>query len=413
MALKVYECMCMNIFSFKMSNICKEAEGLKQEIHPNIHYLMKDEIGKILSHALGELYLASPEKPIYFLGNWLLNYSATKKAQKQLKAKEAIQSQLREKEFLRQSELTELEVKQTAKLSAKKKAEFNFEKKVAESLDVDDLLNDFCSHLQKNTLATGVYIARLEAKPVADEAEDKEYLRYIAATKGYQFMINKILTPSQGPITFSVWGPFETAEDEEPKTEQTVFIKDVVNEPRMKYFDVPRLGCYLAIPLTYQSCLFQRSYDAAVDDYLSAAQRKEEQEEQVPLNPFETRELRYVVCMDTLGQDREFPEDMVEYAQKWVQRYQKYWEKCETENLKNDVDGYCSLYLKELNQNKNGWPEEEKLAVDDLNKHMDPTFTDTQKEMARTLAVLNIWRRRALHKLEDVLSFKMRRIVKF
>lgn len=403
----------MNIFSFKMSNICKEAAGLKQELHPNIHYLMQDDIGKILSHALGELYLASPEKPIYFLGNWLLNYSATKKSQKELKAKEAIKSQLREKEFLRQSELAEFEVKQTAKLNAKKKAELSFKKKVAESMDVDDLLNHFCIHLQKNTLATGVYIARLETKPGADEAEDKEYLRYIAATKGHKFMINKILTPSQGPITFSAWGPFETAEEEEPKSEQSVFIKEVVNEPRMKYFDVPRLGCYLAIPMTYKSCLFQQSFDAAVDDYLAAVQRKEEQEDPVPLNPYETKELKYVVCLDTLGQDREFPDDMVEYAKKWVQRYQKYWERCEAENLKRDVDGYCSLYLKEQHQNKNGWPEEEKVAVDDLNKHMDPTFNDTQKEMARNNTVLNIWRRRALYKLEDVLSFKLRRIVKY
>ena len=34
-------------------------------------------------------------------------------------------------------------------------------------------------------------------------------------------------------------------EEEEPH----LFIKDVVKEPRMKFFEVPRLGSYLAVPL--------------------------------------------------------------------------------------------------------------------------------------------------------------------
>lgn len=399
-----------------MSNLLQQGQTLKKELHPNIHYLMQDDIGKILSHALGELYIAAPEKPLYFLGNWLLNYSASRKAQKELKEKEEPKAALREKEYLRLSEIAEIEAKLSARQSARRKAEFNFERKVTDSLDVDDFLNNFCNHLQKTTKATGVYIARLESKPVADESDEgKEFLRYIAASKGHQFIINQTLSAAQGPVTFSAWGPFETEEDEEPKTQQTVFIKEVVNEPKMKYFEVPRLGCYLAIPLTYKSCLFQESFDAAVDNYVETLRRNEENEgdDEIPLNPYETKELKYVVCLDTLGQDRVFPDSIIDYLQKWVEKYKKYWERSEAENLKRDVEGYSSLNLKEKQESKAGWIEEEKISVDDLNKHMDPTFNDTEKEIARGHAILNIWRKRVIAKLEDVLSFKLRRIVKY
>jgi len=49
---------------------------------------------------------------------------------------------------------------------------------------------------------------------------------------------------------------------------RTIFVKEVVREPRMHFYKVPRLGSYLAIRLEYQSCLYEESFDAAVIDYL-------------------------------------------------------------------------------------------------------------------------------------------------
>jgi hypothetical protein len=53
-------------------------------------------------------------------------------------------------------------------------------------------------------------------------------------------------------------------------------VKEVVREPRMHFFKVPRLGCYLAIRLEYQTCLFEEALDAAVIDYLDMKQRHKE-----------------------------------------------------------------------------------------------------------------------------------------
>ena len=45
-----------------------------------------------------------------------------------------------------------------------------------------------------------------------------------------------------------------------------VYVKEVVREPRMNYQKVPRLGCYMAVPLVYQSCLSDEALDSAVAD---------------------------------------------------------------------------------------------------------------------------------------------------
>lgn len=43
-----------------------------------------------------------------------------------------------------------------------------------------------------------------------------------------------------------------------------IYVKEVVREPRMHFFKVPRLGSYLAIKLEYESCLFEEALDIAV-----------------------------------------------------------------------------------------------------------------------------------------------------
>lgn len=45
-----------------------------------------------------------------------------------------------------------------------------------------------------------------------------------------------------------------------------VYVKEVVREPRMHFLKVPRLGCYLAVPLVYQSCIFDEALDKSVED---------------------------------------------------------------------------------------------------------------------------------------------------
>ena len=43
-------------------------------------------------------------------------------------------------------------------------------------------------------------------------------------------------------------------------------IGDVTREPRVKFFKVPKLGAFLAIRMSYESCLSEDALDAAVEN---------------------------------------------------------------------------------------------------------------------------------------------------
>lgn len=48
-----------------------------------------------------------------------------------------------------------------------------------------------------------------------------------------------------------------------------IYVKEVVREPKMHFYDVPRLGSFMAIPLEYLSCLSETALDNAVTEYLA------------------------------------------------------------------------------------------------------------------------------------------------
>jgi hypothetical protein len=43
-----------------------------------------------------------------------------------------------------------------------------------------------------------------------------------------------------------------------------IYVKEVVREDKMHYFKVPRLGCFMAVPLEYSSCMFEDALEVAV-----------------------------------------------------------------------------------------------------------------------------------------------------
>jgi len=47
-----------------------------------------------------------------------------------------------------------------------------------------------------------------------------------------------------------------------------VLVPEVVREPRIHFYKVPRLGSYLAIRLEYSSCLLVDSFNEGLSDYM-------------------------------------------------------------------------------------------------------------------------------------------------
>jgi hypothetical protein len=60
------------------------------------------------------------------------------------------------------------------------------------------------------------------------------------------------------------------------QTYRHIYVKEVVREPRMHFYKVPRLGSFMAVPLVYNSCLFEDALDEAVNDYMECMKRREE-----------------------------------------------------------------------------------------------------------------------------------------
>lgn len=59
-----------------------------------------------------------------------------------------------------------------------------------------------------------------------------------------------------------------------------LFVPEVVRDPKMHYWKVPRLGSYMAIPMVYQSCLSVNAYTQAVEEQQDYQRKCRKQEEE-------------------------------------------------------------------------------------------------------------------------------------
>ena len=88
-------------------------------------------------------------------------------------------------------------------------------------------------------------------------------------------MVGQVLKQEQG-LSYNLFKegvkpeeeePFIIQQDDEKGYPKHLIIKEVVKEPKIHFYKVPRLGSYMAIKLEYDSCLFESAFDAAVENY--------------------------------------------------------------------------------------------------------------------------------------------------
>lgn len=385
--------------------------------HPDITYLKQDPIGPVLSKGLAVLYREQPQFPIEYFAKWLLNYSSSVQNEKNHGSILQHKSDLLEKN--RQEQL--IQAKKQAEVESKKQAIFqadaDMRQKIISHKYLNELLTeDFPNYLCNRKKMTGVYIGLMDfpTKEIDELDEDEnahldltqKLITYIGSSKGHEFMKNKRLGLEQG-ITFEVFKPGQEVDGEIKPPAEFFFVKDVVKEPRMVFFRIPKLGCFLAIPLVWNSSLSEQAFDAGVEERLkfkriSLEQEKEKEAkeakfqedlrdkqevnepteeleaeyenwknafENVQEAPFQTVKKEYVVSMDTLGQDRELNLLDQEFLNSFVKLFSGAWENTEKEELSKDIDlqleyleGLGAVPARELAENMNN--EEEKYAED-------------------------------------------------
>jgi hypothetical protein len=191
-----------------------------------------------------------------------------------------------------------MEAMQDREQALKESKEAAFLEMLGTKNNLEDHLTEFATFLWNSMSCTGVYIGSLEQikLPIDDEdsetahkdPEGKEIITYVAACDNHEFLVGKTLASDQGPVTYQIWkeqepGTPRSGESSPPVASNrlnTTFVPNVIKQPDLHYYDVPKLGCYLAVPLDYDSCLFERSFTRGVENTIEVRKKRADQEQE-------------------------------------------------------------------------------------------------------------------------------------
>jgi len=276
---------------------------------PEIKFLQDSDIIFTLNRGFTELYRAKPKNPILFLSKWLNRESLSKELKDKYQDHKTKIENLQIKYYQQEKQKYILEQRNLQKQKVKKEDEDSLITEIKSCKDFWLGFNHICERLKVLTKATGCYIGIYDQKrrPVKEDDDmdghldpsGTKVLRYIAWNDDHNFLDDQCLEPTEG-VTFDLItkkaqgttqeNPPEKIEEQKNELnkenkEQNIeddvkqlLIEDVVNENRIKFFREPRLGCYLALDLTYKTSLSYNSLLSAIQCTKNYETAKEEQE---------------------------------------------------------------------------------------------------------------------------------------
>eukprot|EP01138_Halocafeteria_seosinensis_P006331 gb/GECG01006472.1/.p1 GENE.gb/GECG01006472.1/~~gb/GECG01006472.1/.p1 ORF type:complete len:604 (+),score=175.96 gb/GECG01006472.1/:1-1812(+) len=347
---------------------------------------LEHTVKEALTEGLSSAVAARPEDPVDYLGHYLLQYANRIEAEEQLRAEEELYEQ-EKRDYEAEQERQREEVQEHEDGSK----QIQEEQKEIESLleqceNVDhEILEKVINLVQKRTGATGVYVAKKEpnvpfeaegeggpgseeqgeAEGGGGEEEEEEgaqnRLRYVAATSGHEHLLDKWITEKEG-TTFKAWVMPEAAEgeeeeeeeeeeeaeedeggggkDKEPKPEPelpTINVEDAVQDPNVKFFGIPKLGGFAAVPIRYNNLTHEEALPEITieqpkgegeEDEEGGGDEEQDEEEgeedkqgrkkessnefQIPAG--KPAEEDIAICFDAVGQNRSFGQDEIDYV---------------------------------------------------------------------------------------------------
>ena len=270
-------------------NKCSDAE---------IQFLQNSSLSRVLDRAFNELYRIRPKNPVLFLSKWLIRESRAIELSKKYYDDEQVRGKLEEKFHQKMKEKQREKEKKEEEKNMRLKDENNLIKEIEDCKDFWLGFNHICQRLKTLSKATGCYLGIYDLKRKNVEEDDDEtghidpsnvkVLRYIGWNDDHNFLEGQYLEQNQG-VTFDLIFPQQKPAQQEGENEQSnqekksvpqvdkkkeelskepelnsLLIQDVVNETRMKFFKEPRLGCYLALDLTYKTSLNYNSLLSAI-----------------------------------------------------------------------------------------------------------------------------------------------------
>ena len=181
-----------------------------------------------------------------------------------------------------------------------------------------------------------------------------------------------------------------------------------MRDKKVKFFRVPRLGSLLAVRLSYLSCHSEKAIELAIADKIEWDRKREEQEaerkareeegessknkdddeevkvlEEIKEKDFLFSEMKYVVCIDTMGQDRSLTPEQIQFSVGIVKDYAKTWQTTEQNELRKDIHNKIEAAKKDREhielEERNAQMDEEKY-IEEMMQYRDEVETDEQRE---------------------------------
>eukprot|EP00636_Phaeomonas_parva_P000897 CAMPEP_0118863280 /NCGR_PEP_ID=MMETSP1163-20130328/8210_1 /TAXON_ID=124430 /ORGANISM="Phaeomonas parva, Strain CCMP2877" /LENGTH=518 /DNA_ID=CAMNT_0006797269 /DNA_START=66 /DNA_END=1622 /DNA_ORIENTATION=+ len=303
---------------------------------------LKRTVGDALVQGMTKMVVAQPDDAVEFLGHFLLNYVKNKEAEVERLDRKA--GEIAELEEKIKTADAKAEAEAAAAAAAKAEAEGEEEavvKKLSSTEEPLDEIKPALELVKKNCGAGAVYLG------VKETMEDgKVHIRFVEATEGSCMKGKWLEQPPEDDeenttpgMTFNAFKEFEapgepTGEEEEGEEPPTVMkrndfllVPNVVRQkaPAMKFFGVPRLGQYLAVPFTHRSFLHEDGVDVVVvEDAIPEGKEDEEGAETIDQALSTHNEARaklenvdYVLCMDTMGVGEPLKDGAAEEAVRW------------------------------------------------------------------------------------------------
>ncbi|DBA03368.1 TPA: hypothetical protein N0F65_004645 [Lagenidium giganteum] len=248
---------------------------------------LKSTVSAPLTEAMAQLAVAQPEDPVDFLGHYLLKYvdNEIEKQQQQERAKQPRSTmRIDPSSYMPPPSNPNDELDQALAQERLLLAHMQQEQSVIE------LHQRFVEWMASYINAEEAYVGRKVAN-----ADGQTFVHWVSSSRSTTVVVDKFVTEEKG-ITFDV---FKEVEDPAappdadgnpvpPSIPKYIHVENVLREPRMKYFGIPKLGAFVASGVKYKSYIHQDVFNDANPDEPNG------------------KEEWLVVAADTMGQARSF-----------------------------------------------------------------------------------------------------------
>lgn len=307
---------------------------------------LKENINDAISDGLTAMVVQSPDDPIEFLGNYLLNY-VDRQIEKKHRETDAVDAVAKAEEYEKELE------KETVEKTLATDASARYEKKLAQFVEnlpnttttKEEAFDAVTKFLSEYLDVPAVYVA--VRKTVKEGEGENEVLHYFSsAGKDQEMMVGKKLPkpgepddpenpPPRVGLSFEAFKIPDAPEPEEVELEEgeeppppppppkatPLIVDNCMRDTRTKFFGIPKLGSYAAIPFFLSSLehdagcvLGPQPEPVAAEEGAEEGAPPPEQPEPWPLYVPAKIQQGILVGMDTVGAYRRFSPKDIEIA---------------------------------------------------------------------------------------------------